>query len=575
MTPAAEALREMLRGIYSPIDRRTVTAWATDELFLSSRQTQMPGQFSTDMTPYMREPLECFGDGEVTDLVICAGSQVGKTTIIQAGVAWRVANKPAPIVWVMPNEKLAKSFSETRWMPICEDSPSVAGLIQKERHKWNKLEQHFKTCSLVFVGSNSPANLASRPAGLLLMDEIDKFRTETDKETSALLLAENRTKSFTGALRVKTSTPTTPDGEIWQEYLKGSCEKFLILCPHCKKRIELKFDQVKWAPEAKQSDGQWDMRRVYDSAYYECQECQAHISDGEKIEALQTGEWMATNAAAAPGIRSFHLPSIYAPWRSCSFASLAIKFLRDKETLSGLRDFVNSTQAEPWVDKAVELGGDDIDRRKADYELRTLPADADPIMLLVGCDVQQMFSNYVVRAWAANGESWLLDYGRLASPDDVAAFAMSATYPVRGKQRKIDGGLMDSGYMTERVYSVCVSSHKAGFRMMPCKGGQEKFLRHPVRRADFSLGSQHFPNSLVHYGDNEMKRLLYIESIKDGRGPWWIPRNVGHDYTSELMRERLVDHQTTKGYAEPFWKRTGANHYADAEKLCLVLWMAR
>jgi hypothetical protein len=50
MTPAAEALREHLRSIYAPIDRRTVTEWCADEVILSERQTQMPGAFSTRMT---------------------------------------------------------------------------------------------------------------------------------------------------------------------------------------------------------------------------------------------------------------------------------------------------------------------------------------------------------------------------------------------------------------------------------------------------------------------------------------------------------------------------------------------
>jgi len=33
--------------------------------------------------------------------------------------------------------------------------------------------------------------------------------------------------------------------------------------------------------------------------------------------------------------------------------------------------------------------------------------------------------------------------------------------------------------------------------------------------------------------------------------------------------------KNTKGGEDPIWKRLGANHYADAEKLCLVWWHAR
>lgn len=569
MTPAAEKLRDYLRALYAPADRRDVVTWCEDELFLSERQSQMPGRFSTRMTPYMRRPIECFGDPDVTDIIPCWASQTGKTTVIQAGVAWRLVNKPAPVVWVMPNEKLAKSFSETRWIPIVEDSPAVRAVMPSDRYKFAKLEQHFAKCSLVFVGSNSPANLASRPAGLLLMDEIDKFRLETNRESSALLLAENRTKSFAGALRVKTSTPTTPEGEIWQAYLGGSMEKFMLVCPHCRERIELEFRHIKWDQTAKADDGKWNLARVAESAHYECQRCNGHWNDGMKMEALQAGEWMATNHTAAPGVVSFHLASIYAPWKSCSFGSLAVKFLRDKESINGLRDFTNSTEALPWTEPGCEIAAEDIDRRRGEYDIGDAVRPEE--VLLCGIDVQQAFSNYVVRAFGEDGESRLIDYGRAATPEDVVAILSTQEFG----GRKVQAGLIDSGYMTERVYSVARLANQRELKLLPSKGSAERFATKPIRMTDLQIGSQKYKNALVLYSDNDFKRLLYLDHIRDGKGPWWIPRNAGNDYRDEMLRERLTTHQTARGYDEPIWKRTGPNHYADAEKLCLVWWNAR
>jgi DNA-directed RNA polymerase subunit RPC12/RpoP len=335
MAASIEVLMQAANAMLAPIDTRTVCEWCEDEVMLTERQTQSPGHFSTDLTPYLREPLECFGDVDVSDLVLVFGTQTGKTTMVQAGTAWRIVNKPQPVVWVMPTEGLARSFSETRWLPLFEDSATLREQIPSDRHKFKNLEQHFSRCSAVFIGSNSPANLSSRPAGLLLMDEVDKFAKETDSETSALFLAENRTKSFVGALRVKTSTPTTPDGAIWQEYLKGTQEKFMLECPHCHDRIELLWEQVKWDATAKEA-GKWNMALVEDSAHYLCQRCGGEINDGQKMEMLAEGKWAATNPTAQRGFRSFHLNSLYAPWRSCTFGALAVKFLRDKDTINGL-----------------------------------------------------------------------------------------------------------------------------------------------------------------------------------------------------------------------------------------------
>jgi hypothetical protein len=110
---------------------------------------------------------------------------------------------------------------------------------------------------------------------------------------------------------------------------------------------------------------------------------------------------------------------------------------------------------------------------------------------------------------------------------------------------------------------------------MPSKGSAEKFTSRPVRLSDIAIGSQVFKNSLVLYSDNDFKRLLYLDSIRDGRGPWWITKAAGRDYRDEMLRERLVPQKSTRGYEELIWKRMGPNHYADAEKLTLVWWHAR
>jgi hypothetical protein len=565
MTPAAEKLREFLRTIYAPADRRGVVEWCEDELHLTERQTAMPGKFSTRLTPYMRRPLECFGDPDVHSMSLCWGTQVGKTQMLQSGMAWRVKNKPAPVVWVMPNEKLCKSFSETRWMPLCEDSGALREIMPRDKHKWSKLEQHFAKCSVVFVGSNSPTNLSSRPASVLALDETDKFRRETDRETSAIYLAENRTKSFAGSLTIKTSTPTTPEGEIWQAYLAGSQEKFMLVCPHCGERIELEFKHVKWAQDAKGPDGKWNLARVAETAHYECQRCGGHWNDGQKIEALQTGEWMATNHAAAPGVVSFHLASIYAPWKSCSFGALAVKFLRDKESLNGLRDFTNSTEALPWVEPGAEVGQTEIDARRGDYVL------GDPVgegmSLVAGIDVQQAFSNYVIREVHSGGIGRQLDYGRVGTPEDALAILAGLS----GRPLI----LIDSGFMAERVYAAAMQARRQGLNVYPSKGGQEKFTTRPVRTTDVIMGRQTVKNGLVLYSDNDFKRLLYLDCIRDGKHGWTLASNAGNDYVAEMVKERLVPVQTSRGYEELVWKRVGANHYADSEKLCLVAWWAK
>ena len=562
MTPAAEKLREHIRSIYAPSDRRSVVEWTEQELVLSERQTQMPGAFSTRMTPYLREPLECFGDVDVTDLVLVFGTQTGKTTMVQAGSAWRIANKPQPVVWVMPTENLAGSFSETRWMPLCEDSPVMASIMPTDRHKWKRLEQHFSRCSLVFVGSNSPANLASRPAGLLLLDEVEKFAQETDRETSALFLAENRTKSFSGALRVKTSTPTTPDGPIWLEYLKGSQEKYLLPCPHCGERIELLWENVKW--EGKDATGKWNASEVESSAHYVCQACQQTINDGQKMEMLPLGEWKATNPTAQRGFRSFHLNSLYAPWRSCTFGALAVKFLRDKETLNGLQDFTNSTMAMPWEQVETSIGDERIRALQGQHELGTCPID-EPAHVVICADVGQTMQHWVVCAFAADGSSYVLDYGTTLEITDLITVASSRKYITpSGATVAPECGLIDSGWGTYRVYSACQES--GGF-FHPSKGSAATFGGR-ISKATI----EQFPGVVLYtYVDHNIKTELFIDRIRDSRPSLTLPAKISAEFAAGLSGQKLVPRKTPSGNVFA-WKEVRNDHFMDALKLCHVAW---
>ena len=562
MTPAAQNLRDHIRSIYSPIDRRGVVEWARDEVILSERQTQMPGAFSTTMTPYLNEPLECFADVDVSDLVLVFGTQLGKTTMIQVGTAWRVVNKPQPFVWVMPTEGLAKSFSETRWMPIFDDGPTLQAQKPSNPNKFKNLEQHFRRCTGNFVGSNSPANLASRPAGLLLLDEVDKFNKETDQETSALHLAENRTKSFVGALRVKTSTPTTVDGPIWQEYLKGTQEKYLLPCPHCSERIELLWEQVRWDREAK-TDGKWDMSRVEETAHYECQHCKKPINDGQKIEALTQGVWEASNPTAQKGFRSFHLNSLYAPWRSCSFGSLAVKFLRDTQTLNGLQDFTNSTMAQPWEQVETSIGDARIIGLSGDYDQGTCPID-NPASVILCADVGQDKQHWAVTAFGPDGDSYIIDYGTTLAVEDLIQL-IGKEYPTpSGEVVTAECGLIDSGWGTYRVYQTCMDS-----------GG----FFHPSKGTSATFGSkiskttiEQFPGVVLYtYVDHAIKTELFIDRIKDSKPRIQIPRKITKEFADGLKGQKLVPRKTPSGQVF-IWKEVRNDHFMDAVKLCHVAW---
>jgi phage terminase large subunit GpA-like protein len=565
-----QQLDRSLRDVFAPVDTRQVWQWAEDEIVLSRRQTETPGPYSTLLTPYVREPLECFSDPRVSDLALCFGSQTSKTTVLMIGTAWRMVNNPSPTIWVMPTEHLARSFSENRWQPMVDDCRRLAALKPSNFNKWKALEMFFRDATLTMVGSNSPASLASRPAGLLIMDETDKFALPTAREAGAVALAENRTKSYTNALRVKASTPTTGEGEIWQAFTAGDMRYYFVPCPHCGTMQRLVWPRVRWAEEARKESGGWNLEIVKETAYYVCESCEQPINSGHKTKMLREGEWRPTNPSAPTGRRSYHLNSLYAPWKSCNFGELAAQFLTAKSGLIGLQDFINGALSEPWEEQATD---ESRPLTVGEYNLRAEPEEGTARIMAV--DVQQDCFYFACRAFAKDGSSKLVDEGRLTTWADLEFKVQELGLD---QQRNIGGTMaklvvVDSGFRTDEVLDVCLRN-----RYIPAKGEDRadgygvKFGK-TLRKAISVLKPYRRGYFLMLFSSPAAQDVL--EWLRGGKGPaWTVAADASEEYKAHLDAHRkVVKRSPLTGRENYIWKQVGRrpDHMLDCELMILAL----
>ena len=555
-----DALTTSFALCFAPRDTRKVWQWAEDEIVLSIRQTENEGPYSTAMTPYVREPLEQFSNDRVTDITLCWGTQTGKTNSIMVGTAWRFTNRPMPALWVMPSEDLARSFSQTRWTPMVDDCRPLKTLKHPSARKFTALSQDFTHAGLAFVGSNSPANLASRPCGLLVMDEVDKFATQRGNEAGALTLAENRTKSFTNPLRVKTSTPTVETGTVWQEFLRTDQRYYMVPCPYCSQLIRLEWANVKWYEKATKEE-EWDLAKVRVTARYECQECGGAITDSDKTKMLRGGKWVATNELAEPGRVGYHLNSLYAPWRSCSFGSLAVKWLQAQADTSMLQDFFNSTMAQPWEERASTVKDDQILDLRGTHRIGTCPID-DPAYIAIGADPGEKGTHWVISAVAKTGEAHVIDYGEEVAPEGLLRL-LERSYPTTsGRLVSVTNGLIDSAWATDRIYRICAMS---GGKLWPSRGNDNAFGTFGQSQVNDWPGMM-----LVSYVDFRLKSALWIDRVQKRLPPLLhLPADMGPEFIIGLSGQAMV---ASKNKRVPFvWKKLPHDHYADALKLSAVL----
>lgn len=432
---------ETVKGIFADKPDEEVYKWCERNFYVTSGERI--GQLNTDITPWIREPLEYMCKHyEVTDLAFMFGSQLGKTLMLMLAKAYILVNQPRDILFVMPSRDEGIDYVKERWEPTVEACPPLLALKASGRELYTHTSMFYTAAWLNVVGSNSPSKLASRARGVVIKDEIDKYPDATKKETSATRNADKRSKTFSCPKRISASTPTTDYRGIYLDYLAGdqSCRE--VPCPHCGEYIELVFEQIKWSGGEK-VDGVRDLDAVQRSAHYECQKCQGKIVDGHKYEMNLKGRWRPTNPKAPERRRSFTMPSWYALWADTSFGRTAVKYLEAKDSFN-LQDFDTNERGMPYIPPAETVDWKVLAARREPYHLGTIN---DKIAVLTAfCDVQGSWLEWGVIGWGENAENWVVEHEQIiGDPSSVEVWEALEETILRKRALPLDWTFIDYG----------------------------------------------------------------------------------------------------------------------------------
>lgn len=540
--------------VLRPPEKLTVSEWADKYRILSELDSASPGKWRTSKTPYLKKVMDCFNDTSVHDITFCAGSQLGKTAAEQNMIGYAIMQDPGPMMIVYPTEKLAKFTSEKRLQPMFTLTPCLNERFSLRTSK--DLELNFDGMYIALVGANSPSDLSSRPVRYIFFDEIDKFPAWSGSEASPLELAEERTKTFYNAKKVKVSTPTLESGYIWQGWKNADVQyRYFVPCPHCGEMQQLEFHQIKWPPES-------DINQARDVAYYECKFCHEKIDNRQKTQMLRDGEWKAEKKRSGKAHKvAFHLSSLYSPW--LSFGDVAAKFIASRDTPSLLMNFINSWLAEPWVDKSSRMQSDVVMEKQLPYDRGRVPEDVQ--LLTCGIDVQLDHFWYSVRGWGPHLTSWLVDYGRIETWTDVEK-VINRDYPdVNGVVRNVNLACIDSGYNTDEVYAFCAQHMDVA---VPTKGSSTPLKsRYNVTVLDKGKG---FGLRLYTMDPNQLKSFIASRMCIDpgSQGSWNVYKDIDREYCDQICSEQLVEKKDKNGRITSAWEKISshvANHLLDCE----------
>ena len=399
--------------------------------------------------------MDAVTDRSIESIVVMSSAQVGKTSVIENIIGYFISQDPAPILVVQPTLDMGKTFSKDRLAPMLRDTPILRGKVKDPRARDSGntvMQKNFAGGHLTITGANSPAGLASRPIRIVLQDEVDRFPPSAGAEGDPVNLARKRTATFWNRKIILTSTPTIKGvSRIEAAFEASDQRRFFVPCPHCDEPQTLKWSSVSW-PENEP-----------EKAVYACEHCGGVIEERQKLLMLQKGFWKATRESRNAG---FHLNELYSPWRTWS--EVAIDFLEAKKNPETLKTWVNTSLGETWEEQGESVEGENLLSRREAFDVEAIPEEVK--LLTVGVDVQADRLEAQLVGWDTDNGAWILEHvviwGNPSTPEPWEE--LDAYLLLNRNGHKVTAACVDSGYLTEHVYSFVKPRHSR--RVFACKG---------------------------------------------------------------------------------------------------------
>lgn len=541
----------------------TVSEWADSKRILSIAESPLGGKWKTSNTPYLKKIMDCFSDLTTEVVTFLKPSQVGATEVGINICAFTVDHEPARLLYVMPDEVLAKDFSVDRLQKALKMTPDIEMKLQAGGGS-KALALRFPGGFIRLTGAQSPAKLASWAIPRVVMDEVDKYPRWSGREASPIKLVQERTKNFPWRKLMIMSTPTTEAGNVYQAYEKSDAKyKYYVPCPDCGHWQTLDFGNLKFP---KEKDGKYNTIRVRQETYYQCPACGFHILDRHKKEMLQKGRWISDEELHyTPKKVGFALNSLYSPF--VTFGEIATEFIASKDDPSLLMNFVNSWLGEPWRSKASKIETSAVLSQRTELPSGTVPAWCQ--VLTGGVDVQQGYFYWVIRAWGAGMKSQKVACGQCITFGDLQNI-MDRWWPIEGssyKKMQVVAYCVDSGYNTEQVYDYCYDNQNIAF---PVKGSSQPMAqKYKISSTEPSdKRRQGVLNRYVVDTDQYKNWIVAHMNIPVGEpGSWMVDADTNEAYASQICSEHKVVVEEGRYPIERWVKISSVrqNHYLDCE----------
>lgn len=558
------------RSVFRRRERISVSTWAARHIIVKDGP-HAGGRIRLDYAPYLAGIMDAWGDPFIEEVIVAGGPQTGKTLAMYSCMAFAVDYRPAPRMLAMPDDETLGKAAEKKLLPLFRSCAPVRRILGRDKAG---LIEFLDGTNLFLSSSQSPSQRATISIRDLFLDEEDLYKSIQGKGDPVSDFLE-RTRSYAGMRKVmRVSKPVGGEESSILRAMDSADERrqYEARCPACSVHQVMRPEQLVILDRCT-DPAEVKRRRL---GRYACAFCNYLWTDHARDQAVSAGRWRASKPVDRPRSVAFHLPSILS--RAVSISEIcAAKLLAEapEAKQEDRQAYANRDWAEPYRPVAISVESATVlERVIPGFKPRTMPRAA--VALTAGIDVQARGFWYVVRAWALNLESWLVDYGFLATWDAVEHLIFETWWPVEetGEVRQIwraaidSGGTKEAGELVSRTEEVYQFVRAKGRGVLYATKGAS---RPQIRRVRSSVidrlpSGPRIPGGLELYmlDPFALKGLVLSRFSSESTQAMHLHEETGNDYAEQLTAEHLV---IGKGSRRE-WKRIRkANHFLDCECL--------
>lgn len=448
--------------------------WVEANRTLDRRSSAETGQKRVSRTPYLKPLYDWFVLDTVKEIIIQKPAQIGITDWVVDCILWIAVNDPSPTALFLADQETARKIMRFRLDPAFR----ALGLVKKKvarnaQQDISKFEiQLSNGFYLAVAWGSSISQTASMSFKRVFCDEVNKpGYSVTGNEGDTLDRIRERMETFGDSKFVLLSTPTTDKGKITAEFESADAiQDYCVPCAACGVFSAMDFKNVFW------EGGRAATReQIEATARYKCPSCDTEMNDEARQFAVAKGVAVARDGKQGEKI-GYQLHRLNSLFKGGNLARMIYNFTRAQDDPQKLQNIINSTFGEPWVPR-LSVSGDVaaqlVASCRAALPLLTLPKDF--VCLAAGVDMQASGFWYIIRAFCADGSSFLVDYGFVIDWLDLEEVIFNRTIDGRHVWRMLidtGGSKSADAYIsrTEEAYLWIRKNAGRGVQLFACKG---------------------------------------------------------------------------------------------------------